>query len=250
MPEEPQDRAAREAERIRNEYARRARSDEPGYYSVRRPVNQFFRAQTIRACLAALDRHGLLPLTGKRILDVGCRQGNWLLEFLYWGAEPDMLAGIDLAVPEIEEARRRLPAADLHTGDAARLPFADASFDLVTQFVVFTSVLDQEVRRQIAAEMLRVVKPGGHILSYDFTVNNPNNPNVRRLAPGELASLFPGCAVDGRRVTLAPPLARRLVPLSWPLAVALESIPVLCTHYLAVLRTPTDRPPARAAVRT
>ena len=84
--------------------------------------------------------------------------------------------------------------------------------------------------------MLRVLKPAGAIIWYDFRVDNPRNPNVRGIGAREIRSLFPGCAVRLSRVTLAPPIARAFVRLSWPLALMLESVPFLRTHYLALIR--------------
>jgi len=53
-------------------------------------------------------------------------------------------------------------------GNAETLPFASKSFDLVMQFTVFTSILAQHVKQRIANEMIRVVKPDGMIIWYDF----------------------------------------------------------------------------------
>ncbi len=52
--------------------------------------------------------------------------------------------------------------------------------------------------------------PGGGVLVYDFVVNNPHNPDVRKLILGELQALFPDARLHSRRLTLAPPVARRL----------------------------------------
>jgi hypothetical protein len=41
-------------------------------------------------------------------------------------------------------------------------------------------------------------------------------------------------------VTLAPPIARRLVPVSWLAAAALERLVVFNTHYLGVIRKPAS----------
>ena len=78
--------------------------------------------------------------------------------------------------------------------------------------------------------------PGGAVLWYDFFVNNPRNPHVRGVGAKVIRLLFPGFGVRLARVTLAPPLARRLVPLSRTIAFALEATKVLNTHYLGVIR--------------
>jgi hypothetical protein len=100
-------------------------------------------------------------------------------------------------------------------------------------------VLDEAVRRNLAAEMLRVLKPGGLIVWYDFWLN-PSNRQTRGIRPAEIRRLFPGCAFDFRKITLAPPLARRVVPLSWLAACLLEKMRVFNSHYLVGIRKKGD----------
>lgn len=225
-----------ETDRILAELRRRDRDVPADFYALDRPANRFLRQGQERALVAGLAEAGLLALTGRRGLEVGCGAGDWLDALERFGARREDLAGIDLDPERAERCARRLPGVDVRTGDASRLPWEDGRFDLVFQSTVFTSILDPGMRRGVAAEMRRVLKPGGAILWYDFFVNNPSNPNVRGVGRREIAALFPGCRISLRRVTLAPPLARRLVPISWKLAVALESLRVLDTHYFGVIR--------------
>lgn len=220
--------------RIRSEYERRSREIPRGFYSWERPANFFLHVQTCRAAISALRRRKMFPLTGKAVADIGCGSGIWLMEFDQWDA--GTLAGIDLDECRIERARHRLPSADLHAGDARRLPWSAESFDLVSQFTLFTSILNDTLKSAIAAEMLRVLKPGGLILWYDFRCNNPANPNVRGIGRREIRSLFPRCEFEFTSVTLAPPLARKIVAASWTSGLLLEAIPFLRTHYLAAIR--------------
>jgi ubiquinone/menaquinone biosynthesis C-methylase UbiE len=178
----------------------------------------------------------MFPLENRSVADIGCGSGRWLLEFAQW--EASGLHGIELDPGRLQRAKERLPSADLQTGDARHLPWADNSFDLVSHFTVFSSILNDSVRKQIAAEMLRVAKPGGVVLWYDFRVNNPRNPNVRGVTAREIRELFPGCDIRLRSVTLAPPLARAVVPVSWIAALLLEKLPFLRTHYLGIIRKP------------
>lgn len=223
-----------EVERIRSEYQRRAREIAPDFYSWGRPANHFLHCQTCRAAIGALQREKMFPLEGLAAADIGCGSGSWLLEFSQWNAA--RLSGIDLDETRIGQARAKLPRADLHVGDAGHLPWAGESFDVVSQFTLFTSILDSHLKRNIAAEMLRILKPSGAILWYDFRVNNPGNPNVRGIPAAEIRSLFPDCVVKLTAVTLAPPIARRVVPLSWIAGLMLECVPVLRTHYLGIIR--------------
>lgn len=228
--------AEREARRIRAEYERREREIGRDAYSITRPANLFIRQGQQRALLDALQRARLLPLATRRVLEIGCGRGAWFSSFEQFGAVRANLAGIDLDPTRIAEARDQLPGIDLRVGDATQLPWPAGSFDLVFQSTVFTSILDAAVRAAVASEMRRVLATGGAILWYDFSYDNPANPNVRGIAAGELASLFPGCTIELKRVTLAPPLARRIVPRSWLAASVLERLNLLNTHYFGVIR--------------
>ncbi len=121
-------------------------------------------------------------------------------------------------------------------GNAETLPYADGSFDIVLCFMVFTSVLDDNMKRKIASEMTRVLKPSGIIIWYDFHMNNPYNPDVRGVKYNEILSLFPGCAVRLRRIILAPPLLRIITPYSLTLCHLLQGLGIFNTHYLGVIR--------------
>jgi SAM-dependent methyltransferase len=225
-----------EAERIAAEYARRGTSIPPDRYSPATPAQLLLRQSRERAVLAALRRAGMLPLAGRRILDVGCGAGQWLVDFETWGADRAGLAGIDLLDDRIEAARTRLAGADVRAGDASRLPWPSGHFDVVLQSTVFSSILDHAMRTAVAGEMARVLAPGGVIVWNDFFVDSPGNQAVRGVRRREVAALFPGFRVDLRRVTLAAPLARAIAPRSQLAAIALEALRLLDTHYLGVLR--------------
>ena len=131
------------------------------------------------------------------------------------GRLPQKLSGVDIIPSRIEEARRRLPGSVvLEVGNACNLRFADNTFDLALQFTAFSSVLDPSMRVRMAGEMVRVLRPGGTILWYDFRFNNPWNKDVVGMDKREIKSLFCECSIDMERLTLLPPLARSLVKIS------------------------------------
>jgi ubiquinone/menaquinone biosynthesis C-methylase UbiE len=190
-----------------------------------------------RKLLAMLADLGLESLEKVRILEVGCGTGFWLREFVRWGAQPENIHGIDLLPERIAEARRLCSVGvKLECGSATRLKFANSEFDLVLQSTMFTSILDRQVKTQIAGEMLRVLRPKGCIIWYDFRVDNPRNSDVRGIKIGEIRMLFPGCCVNLHKLTLAPPLARPVARISSALHSAFSSISPLRTHYLALIR--------------
>jgi len=219
----------------------------PDLYSLMRMPNLFIFTQRMRAIVKLLRREGFVSLEGRRILEVGCGAGDWLLYVVLCGATPEFLSGIDLDESEIARALVKLPRADLRTGDAAHLPWPDKNFDIVMQMTAFSTMLQPRLRRSVAREMVRVVKPDGMILWYDLRVDNPWNPGIRPVTPREIKRLFPGCSLRLRTVTLLPPLTRRIVPLSWTAALFLDKIPLLRTHILGCIRPrQSGRPSSRS----
>lgn len=165
-----------------------------------------------RALVSLLKMQGIADLAVLDVLEIGCGSGSNLQELLLLGAKPENLVGNELLHERVERARHMLPqGVRLFPGDASALPFEDASFDIVYQSTVFSSILDDELQCRIAEAMWRWVRPGGGVLWYDFTFNNPANPDVRGVTLKRVRKLFPQGRINVRRVTLAPPISRRVV---------------------------------------
>ena len=125
----------------------------------------------------AMRRQCLVPLSqfmaGRdqrrvRLLDVACGTGRFL-RFVKQAWPRINASGLDLSEPYLTEARHHLKPYDdvaLEAGNAESLPFADASFDVVTSIYLFHEV-PPEVRRTIAGEFARVLKPGGRLIFMD-----------------------------------------------------------------------------------
>ncbi len=222
--------------RLRREYADRERrfagSDT---YSLFNPGHLYMLQARERAVLQLLRRHGFADLRDRRVLELGCGRGGVLLEHLRYGAAPSRLHGTDLLPDRVAEARKLLPHLPLTCSDGRNLPYADGSFDLVLQYTVFSSALDDDVKAALAREMLRVLRPDGLIVWYDFWLN-PTNRQTRGIRPAEIRRLFPDCQHEFHRVTVAPPIARRLAPRSWLACHLIESLRLLNTHYVAGTR--------------
>jgi SAM-dependent methyltransferase len=101
----------------------------------------------------------VLPPRDRLILDAGCGTGanlEWLTRYQGNGTT----YGIDLMRTALEFCRAR-QAEDLAEASATDLPFADASFDLLTSFDVLVQIPGAASDRKAMAEMFRVLKPGG-----------------------------------------------------------------------------------------
>jgi ubiquinone/menaquinone biosynthesis C-methylase UbiE len=191
--------------------------------------------QRQRDILKLLRQEGIGPLADQRVLEVGCGYGGVLHEFLGFGLSPHLVHGAELLKDRVGGAHSRLPQLSFTQADGQRLPYAANRFDIVFQYTVFSSILDDGIKTRIAQEMQRVVKkPGGLIIWYDFWLN-PSNRQTRGIRPAEIRQLFPDCRLTFHRITLAPPLARKLVPMSWIGCALLEKMRVFNTHFLVAI---------------
>jgi ubiquinone/menaquinone biosynthesis C-methylase UbiE len=117
-------------------------------------------------------RHTLPAIQGPRVLEVSFGTG-WLLTQYAGRYRTD---GIDLNPALIAVARRNLARAgiraDLRQGTVEALPYPDATFDTVVNTMAFTGYPDAAAA---AAELARVVKPGGRLVLID--INYPRDGN-------------------------------------------------------------------------
>jgi len=166
---------------------------------------------------AALVR-SLRPLSREReklrVLDVGCGNGNLLLTLVALGFRPSQLTGIDVIPARIETARERLPGARMILGDASEMEFDSGSFDLVLESTIFLQMTDDRLAHAIAAEMIRVLAPGGSLIIRDWRIGNPRDPTHSPLNRRRLGSLFQvgkrTAIVSRESGALVPPLGRFL----------------------------------------
>jgi ubiquinone/menaquinone biosynthesis C-methylase UbiE len=227
----------RELDRIRRVFAARSARGRERRYGAYAMAGLLALHQRERMVLSKLGRTCEKALHELDILDVGCGSGGDLVRLVGHDADPARIHGIDLREDVIATARRRLPSADLQLANAAELPHPDRSMDLVLQSTMFSSILDAGLRARIAAEMTRVVRPTGLVVSYDFWTN-PLNRDTHGLSRRELRRLFASHRVEIRSVTLAPPIARLVAPRSYHVAAALQAVPGLRTHLLAFVTAP------------
>jgi len=106
---------------------------------------------------------------GDKVLDVGCGVGQEVEKIASLVGENGLVTGVDIGEGIIEEARARLCDKGLPvefvTGSADKLNFPDDSFDLVRAERVLEYI---SAPMEIVSEMVRVTRPGGEVLIFDF----------------------------------------------------------------------------------
>ena len=114
---------------------------------------------------------------GDRVLDVGCGTGNLTLTAKAYAGAFGFVYGIDASPEMIDVARNNAKRSNLEAvfevGLIETIAQPDATFDVVISRLVMHHLPD-DVKRRGFAEILRVLKPGGHIFLVDF--NPPSNP--------------------------------------------------------------------------
>ena len=104
---------------------------------------------------------------GTEMLDVACGAGQISIPAARAGAR---VTGVDIATNSIEQARARAQAEGLDVrfdeGDAEMLPYEDASFDLVVSLI---GAMFAPRPERVAAELVRVCRPGGQIVMANWT---------------------------------------------------------------------------------
>lgn len=224
---------------MRGRYARRAVAELDGRYRMLNPSVWQSVHERQRVMLRLFAKLALADLSHLRLLEVGCGSGGNLLDLLRFGFDAGNLTGIELLDERYQAARHALPEAlELIRGDASEAMLPDEGFDIVFQSTVFSSLLDDAFQHRLADAMWRWVRPGGGVLWYDFTVDNPRNQDVRGVPLTRVRALFPNGQLRAQRVTLAPPIARRVSRVHPALYTAFNLVPALRTHVLAWIAKP------------
>lgn len=156
----------------------------------------------------------LRPRPGEKALDLASGTGL-IYERLAARLGQDSVVGVDLNRAMLSGARRRGPERQLVRGDSVRLPFRDASFDLVTAGYLFKYV----PLELLSGEIRRVLRSGGRFGGYDFSAPDEHtlagqtyDRYLRRVLPAMGRWLGRG---DRGWVTLLDFLARVATSSGW-----------------------------------
>jgi ubiquinone/menaquinone biosynthesis C-methylase UbiE len=164
--------------RLPDYYAQNFHFQTDGYLSDHSAAIYDFQVEVLfKGGADAMRRQALLPigehlrgrrLREQRLLDVGCGTARFLA-FVKQNHPRLPVVGLDLSEAYLRRARRELRSwswVELIEGAAEALPFADASFDLVSCIYLFHE-LPRAVRKRAAAEFARVLRPGGRLVLVD-----------------------------------------------------------------------------------
>ena len=143
-----------------------------------------------------------VDLEDARVLDIGCGIGTYVNKLAEVSGDA---YGVDIDPARVREGAhtRQSRRGTLSVGVSERLPFSDASFDMVLLNEVIEHVKDDA---ETLREACRVLRPGGHVIIYA--------PN--RLYPFETHGVYLGKRYVFGNIPLVnylpDPLRRRLVP--------------------------------------
>ncbi|NUM52460.1 MAG: class I SAM-dependent methyltransferase [Candidatus Hydrogenedentes bacterium] len=143
-------------------------------------VNNPLRTLMLRKLATSLLRRADTTLAGKSVLEIGCGQGaDTDLLLRHCGA--DRVVAFDYDPAQLARARVRHCSSNerravLFQGDAARLPFGDAQFDVVVEFAILHHVPEWPLALR---EIARVLKPDGLFLYEEYLRGFTANPVVK-----------------------------------------------------------------------
>ena len=216
-------------------------------YNQRKSKDYLYNYTNHEIYLASQERERILikwlhctklgQLSNLKLLEFGCGTGFNFLTFIKLGFNPSNLFGNDLIEDRIMKAKSILPdSVNLYTGDISQLNFSDNYFDIIYQSTVFSSVLNKDFKTKLASDIWKLTKPGGGVLWYDFIYNNPKNKDVKGIKFDEIKSLFPYGIFKKWKLTLAPPLSRRIIKIHPVMYNVFNIFPFLRTHILCWIK--------------
>jgi SAM-dependent methyltransferase len=140
----------------------------------------------------------LVPPPGRRTLDLGCGEGRVSRDLKAMGHR---VVGVDVSATMLTAAREADPSIDTCLADAARLPFADGSFDCV---VAFMSLQDVDQMPTAIKEAARVLETGGRLC---LAIVHPLNSAGRSVAMTRTARSRSRAPISSLRSTRTTSLA-------------------------------------------
>ncbi len=182
-------------------------------------------------------RHEVNRETAK-ILYVGGGDGLSLCTFLMVGFRPENMTVVDIQPDRVALGQQLFPSSTFMVADGSQLPFANASFDMIFESTMFCQITDAGLRQRIAGEMLRCLKPQGHVVLRDWSATNPMCKHMVAINKKAVSQMF-GAMRTVARVpgALVPPVGRFLSAYAEGLYFPVRSLmPFLTGMHVTVLK--------------
>lgn len=210
----------------REEYEKRYTAFHGGKYDKRwsTEFDQDNMRQLFRYCKKVREK---TRLKGRKILEIGCGGGKNLFRMSSFNTS----VGIDIRLERLTTAMQTFPSLFFCCSNSFPLPFRNDTFDIVFQFVTFSSILAQKLKMDICNEIIRVLKPGGLFLWYDYRYPNPFNPFTTYETKRKIRKYFPNVDLSLHTMTVIPQLGRVLYRNAPRLFVFLNKISLFHSHY-------------------
>jgi SAM-dependent methyltransferase len=183
-------------------------------YSLRSSTGLYFETRRMSLLFDLLNEHSV-PLSGRKVLDVGCHFGFYSSLFAYLKHEADGVTGCDFIDDYLAVARRVNASVRFEQQDMYEPTLPEGGFDLVLVNYLMNCIPEGDATR-ITSNLAKLVAPGGHVLFFDFHYS----PAWRALASvtGRDSNPLPSFN-DDRTRALWPELqllsSRTAIPYGW-----------------------------------
>ena len=206
-------------------------------------LNRGAISQLLAAEAALIRAFHRIPCSPERtqLLDVGCGSGARIFEFFRLGFRPIDVIGMDIQQERLNAGRQYLPQINFVQGDASAMTLGDRSVDFVFESTMFAALTNDEVRGNIAHEMVRVCRSGGYLLLSDWRTPKYGDENYKALTRRDICRLF-GVGRETELIAtengaLVPPVGRFLsTHMSWLYFPIAAILPFLVGQVVYVLR--------------
>lgn len=199
-----------EADNVKERYKRRQAEKSASLYDVQNPYVKHATREREEVYKQGIFAH-FGNIEGLKVIEIGAGAGGNISFFKKLGILPQNIFSNELIPERAQALRAAHPDIHIIEGDATRLDVTMlGQFDIVFQSTVFTSILDDSFKRTLADLMVQLMKPNGMVLWYDFIYNNPRNKDVKGVGVEEVRHLFPALDISFSKITLAPPIGRRV----------------------------------------
>ena len=225
-----------EANEIIERYKRRGKKDKANFYNITTPSCMINSLEKENHTIRILAKNFGCDFINKKFLEVGCGTGTNLCNLISWGVNPENLFGNDIFEPSLQTARQRLPqTVTLQQGNFLDCSYDNQSFDVILFSTVLSSILDEDFQIECLKRSYNLLKPNGIVLLYDFQFDNPWNKDLKGINLKKLKQAVPWSRSVFSRVTLCPPLARKLENLPALIRI-LTACKVLNTHVIGFFK--------------